>query len=170
MQRCSGWVQHGWWVLSAAAWGGCCHVASRCCRDVELGSSAVSLGRQHQRSCPLRGSPMAPEATLSWGFCWGLRFPAALPRNAAGTVQAAGARCRGRVLGWKPGSCRSPGLGCQGQAASGHPGQARWWAGSGVRLGPSWVLRPQSGARTSSDGRCPRRRAPSPWGCSQPAW
>lgn len=53
---------------------------------------------------------------------------------------------------------------------TGSPGRARRRVGTGVQLGAVRALRPRSGARTSSDGRCPRRRAPSPWGCSRPAW
>lgn len=47
-------------------------------------------------------------------------------------------------------------------------GEGSWGAGLSPRPWPA--LRPQSAAGMSSGGRCPRRRAPSPWGCSQPAW
>lgn len=165
-------------VLSAAAWGGRCHVtggadpaASCCCRDVGLGSSPTSLGRQRRLSCKLWGSPTGPRGHVVMGVSvGGCAHLHPLPRDAVGMVQVTGARRVGRAGGGEAGVSPQPWPGCQGPAAMGDPGWARGRVGAGVQLGPGRALRPRSGACMSSDGRCPRRRAPFPWGCSRPAW
>lgn len=105
------------------------------------------------------------------GVCWGLRSCArpALQRSGhgAGDGHSRWGRFRGgsRALATALAGAGVPGPGC---VRVPQPGTAQ--GGRGSAAGPARALRPRSGARTSSDGHCPRHRAPSPWGCSRPAW
>lgn len=95
-EQCSGRVRCRL-VLGAVVRGGCCRVtggtdpaASWCCGDGGLGSSPASPGRQCRLSCRLWGSPMAPEATLSWGCLLGAALTCSRAPCEAGTAQVTG--------------------------------------------------------------------------------
>lgn len=117
------------------------------------------------------GQPHRPQRPRCHGVvCGGLRSPAPPAPGCSGHGAGDWGTAGGEGGGGEAGVSPQPWPGCQGPAAMGDPGWARGRVGAGVQLGPGRALRPRSGACMSSDGRCPRRRAPSPWGCSRPAW
>lgn len=149
-------------VLSVLEQGGHCQQWQR---DTGLGSPLYP--------CEGHAGPAAtaPGPLGHRGVCWGLllRAPPALQYSGhgAGDGHSRWGRFWGgsRALGTALAGAGVPGPGC---VRVPQPGTAQQGCRSAV--GPARALRPRSGARTSSDGRCPRHRAPSPWGCSRPAW
>lgn len=130
------------------------------------GLPSVSLWESHAGPAATAPGPLCHR-----GVCWGLLLHA-LPAlqysgHGAGDGRSRWGRFWGgsRALGTALAGAGVPGPGC---VRVPQPGKAQEGCKSAV--GPARALRPRSGGRMSSDGRCPRHRAPSPWGCSRPAW
>lgn len=143
-------------------WGQCWRCSARCFR-----AGLPSVSREGHAG----PTATAPGPPCHRGVCWGLslRAPPALQHSGhgAGDGHSRWGRFWGasRALGTALAGAGVPGPGC---VRVPQPGMAQGGCRSAV--GPARALRPRSGARMSSGGRCPRHRAPSPWGCSQPAW
>lgn len=148
--------------LSALVQGGRCQQRQR---DAGLGSSLRPWEGDAGRAAT------APGPRCHGGVCWGLLLCALPALQCSGHGAGDGHSRRGRfwaeswALAKALAGVGGPGPGC---VRVPQPGTAQGGCRSAV--GPARALRPQSGARTSSDGRCPKHRAPSPWGCSRPAW
>lgn len=155
-------------------WGQCRRSSVRWCR-----AGGASSGRGMRGWAPLcvPGKAMLAELPqpqgprCHGGVCWGLLLCALPALQCSGHGAGDGHSRRGRfwaeswALAKALAGVGGPGPGC---VRVPQPGTAQGGCRSAV--GPARALRPQSGARTSSDGRCPKHRAPSPWGCSRPAW